>query len=316
MSSPTSPGQPSKGDQRLTWQAIFLVLLTCLLWGGNPVAVRFAAENLGPLTIASLRFMMASACLYLWCRATGVTVTLNRKSAGWVLVGGVLLCLQIGLFHLGIDRSNASHATILINTYVFWVMVIESLLLRLTRLEWPKLIGLMSAGIGTAVIILTNLDSPSSSSGDQPGLLGDLLLFASGFTLALKILLTKVAVKSIPSASFIFWHDLIGCFLLIFFCCLFEPLPEWEYFNSVVIMSLIYQGVCVAGFCFAMQAYLLQTYSATRIAIFSFTSPIFGVCLGVLLRGDKLSVWFSGAVVLVAVGIYLVNKPGKSDRFQ
>jgi len=298
-------------DRKLNWQAIFLVLLTCFLWGGNPVAVRYSAESLGPMTIASIRFAMATGCMYLWCRIISASVKISWKAVPWVLAGGFLLFTQIALFHVGVDRSSASHATLLINTYVFWVMIIESMILHAVPLQIHKLTGLLCAAIGTALIILTNLDATASSSGDMPTLWGDALLFASGFVLALKILLTKIAVRTINSSTFIFWHDLIGCGLLMIACLIWEPIPKLEIFDSTVILSLMYQGICVAGFCFAMQAYLLQTYSATRIAIFSFTSPIFGVLLGVSLRGDQLSAWFSMAVVMVALGIFLVNRPSR-----
>lgn len=292
----------------MTWGAVSLTLLICILWGGNPVAVQFAADSMPPLSIATIRFFLATLFMFGWCRLGGHSIALTRQQIPYVVGGGLLLFGQIGLFHLGIDKSSSSHATLLINTYVFWVMTFECYLLRTASLSRWKILGLILAAIGTALIILTNLE-PTSAGQDVPTLWGDGLLFLSGIVLALKILLTKVAVRHMKSAPFIFWHDLIAVGGLLTCSLLIEEWPAWEMFDLVTCTSLCYQGLCVAGFCFGMQAYLLQKYSATSVSIFSFSSPLFGVLLGIAIRGDDFTVWFAIAAMLVAAGIYLVNRP-------
>ena len=72
-------------------------------------------------------------------------------------------------------------------------------------------------------------------------------------------------------------------------------------------MSLVYQGVFVAGICFALQALLLRHHSASQISVFSFATPLFGVGTGILLRGDRMTPMLMVAAVCVAIGILLVN---------
>ena len=72
-------------------------------------------------------------------------------------------------------------------------------------------------------------------------------------------------------------------------------------------LGVIYQGIFVAGLCFAIQAMLLRHHSASQISVFGFATPLFGVGLGVLLRGDPLSANLLVAAICVAVGIVLVN---------
>ncbi|MBT6846717.1 MAG: EamA family transporter, partial [Planctomycetaceae bacterium] len=79
--------------------------------------------------------------------------------------------------------------------------------------------------------------------------------------------------------------------------------------NHLVIWGLIYQGVIVGGLCFAIQTLLLNKYSASRITVFSFLTPIFGIATAATLRKDPLSPWIFLSLALVAAGIYLVNRP-------
>ena len=303
MTEPTTVAKPP----RMTFVAILLTLSICLLWGGNPVAVQFAADKLPPLLIGTIRFLLATGFMYFWCRLGGHSIAITREQFPYVFGAGLLLFSQIGLFHLGIDKTSSSHGTLLINTYVFWVMVLESYLLRTALLSRWKISGLIVAAIGVVIIIYSGLGQKEQL--DEPTLRGDLLIAISGFVLALKILLTKAAMPKMASSPFIFWHDLIGMGLLAISSLLFETWPGMEAFTWGSTLSLLYQGLCVAGFCFGMQAFLLQKYSATSISVYSFTSPLFGVILGALIRGDEISIWFGLAAALVAAGIYLVNRP-------
>jgi drug/metabolite transporter (DMT)-like permease len=56
---------------------------------------------------------------------------------------------------------------------------------------------------------------------------------------------------------------------------------------------------------------LLTRYIASRLSVFSFLTPMFGVTFGVLLLGDAFSVRFWLAAMLVLTGIALVNAPAK-----
>ena len=68
-----------------------------------------------------------------------------------------------------------------------------------------------------------------------------------------------------------------------------------------------------AGLCFAIHTTLLRTHSASQISLFAFTTPLFGVTIAVLMRGDHLSPWLLLSAACVAAGIFLANRPGRGD---
>jgi len=53
----------------------------------------------------------------------------------------------------------------------------------------------------------------------------------------------------------------------------------------------------------------VQRYSASRLAAFTFLTPLFGVAAGHLVLSEPLTPAFAAAVVLVAAGLVLVNRP-------
>jgi drug/metabolite transporter (DMT)-like permease len=77
---------------------------------------------------------------------------------------------------------------------------------------------------------------------------------------------------------------------------------------------VIYQTIWVAGVTFLAWFSLVQRYSASRLSAFTFLTPLFGVVGGHLVLGEPLSIGFGIAVLFVAGGLVLVNRPRPAAR--
>lgn len=286
-----------------------LALLTVALWGANPAAVSYSVDTLPPIAVAGVRFAMATVFMLFWCRVEGCGLRLRPEQRRPAIIAGVLLFLQIASFNLGVAMSNSSHSSMMINTFVFWVVVIEQFITKADQLTARKMIGLAVAFGGVLLLLLhTNAgDAPEAEGSlDQPTLVGDAILLVSAGILAWKVVYVRQALKVVEPGKLIFWHDLVGVVLFVSCSAVFERV-EFAGFTTVAVIALVYQGVFVAGFCFALQALLLRHHSASQIAVFSFATPLFGVGTGILLRGDQMTPMLIVAAVCVAIGILLVN---------
>ena len=293
----------------VSFKTASLALFTVALWGANPAAVSYSVATLPPIAVAGVRFAMATVFMLFWCHVEGCGLRLRIGQRLPALVAGFLLFVQIATFNVGVLMSNTSHASMMINTFVFWVVVIEHFITRADRLTARKLLGLFVAFGGVLLLLLRTeaaSASKSAASLDQPTLIGDAILLVSACVLAWKVVYVRHALKFVEPGKLIFWHDLIGVVFFVVGSALFEEL-EFRGFTAPAVVSLIYQGVFVAGICFALQALLLRHHSASQIAVFSFATPLFGVGTGILLRGDQMTPLLAVAAVCVAIGILLVN---------
>jgi drug/metabolite transporter (DMT)-like permease len=78
--------------------------------------------------------------------------------------------------------------------------------------------------------------------------------------------------------------------------------------QPVHLAGLAFQIVCVSSFGYLFWFWLLTIYPAASVASFSFLSPVFSVLLGWLLLNEQVEISIMGALVLVAAGIYLINR--------
>lgn len=114
-------------------------------------------------------------------------------------------------------------------------------------------------------------------------------------------------MRVIGATELIFWHDVVAVALFAVTAAFFER-PDFTHVPASAWWGLVYQGIFVGGLCFAIQAHILKRHSASQIAVFSFATPLFGMLLGMLLRGDRMTLWLAIAGIAVAAGIYLVNR--------
>lgn len=276
------------------------------------MATRYSTDVLPPITVSGLRFFLATLVMIAWCRIERVSFRLNPEQLLPVFIAGVLLYAQISLFTIGTGLTSTSHTSLFINTFVFWVVGLEYLLLKSERLSRAKLVGLFLAGAAVMLLLWHTGRSAAPNQRDQPQIVGDAILLLSAFLLGVKFIYTKLVLKVIGPTELIFWHDVVAVGLFALTGWLFEEI-RWGDVTPAAALGLLYQGLLVGGVCFALQAHLLKHHAASRIAVFSFLTPLFGMILGWLFRGDELSPWLIVAGIAVAGGIYLVNRDSEVD---
>lgn len=301
-----SSGPNGSGNTPLTPFSLVLATLAVVLWGGNAVANRYAIDQLPPVFVGGLRFALGSLFMVGWCWVEGCPLWMDRGRDWWrATVLGFLLFVQIGTFSYGLMYSNSSHASLLVNSYIFWVALYEQFVQRTIQLNGQQIAGLVLAGIGSNLLLLES-GAGTASGRDQVTLYGDLILAFSGFSLAIKIIYTKESVRDVEPGTMILWHDVIGTAFFFLWSGAFETIPSAK-LTWPTIGGMLYVGLLVSGFCFGANAWLLRRHGASQVSVFSFATPVCGVILGILFRGDQLSIWLLLAGIGVVTGIVMVN---------
>jgi drug/metabolite transporter (DMT)-like permease len=78
--------------------------------------------------------------------------------------------------------------------------------------------------------------------------------------------------------------------------------------SALALGSLAYQTIWVVSVTFVIWFALIARYSANRLSVFTFLTPLFGVAAGHFVLGEPLTPAFGAAVALVACGLVLVNR--------
>jgi drug/metabolite transporter (DMT)-like permease len=309
---------PLNESKPITLASACLAALCAALWGGLVVVIQFTQDDLPPLGTAGLRFGLASLCMAAWMRWERVPFRVRAGQWGPIGVAGLLLFVQISLFHWGLTQTNTAHGAVLIGSNPVSVAVLAHFLLRGDRLTWGKLLGLFAATAGLLAVVggerlfagtgqTTSAAASTNTFGDVATLLGDAVVLASSILLGLKTVYTKHVLARVEPGKLLFWSYLLATAGFLGWSWLFEPRDAWH-ITPAAVWGLLYQGVVVAGFCFACWTMLLRRHRASQLAVFAFLQPLCGMFLGCLLRHDPLTPWLFAGGLSIAVGILLVTR--------
>ena len=302
--STTQQVPASAATRQLDAAAAAVVVLLCLSWGFNQVAVKLAIPDIPPLLQATIRSLGAALLVWLWTLAR--RVPLHRRDATlWPgLLTGLLFGIEFVLIYRGLLFTTASRAVLFLYTAPFFVVLGARWLLpgdHFRASQWAGL-ALSFAGIAVAFGVPT-------PSGDPRELLGDVMLVGGAMAWAVTTLTIKTSsLNRAPAEKTMLYQLVVSVPILAVGSLAFgEKLTAWP--GAVALGSLAYQTVWVVSVTFVIWFALIVRYSASRLSAFTFLTPLFGVAAGHFVLGDPLTPGFAAAALLVIAGLVLVNRP-------
>jgi drug/metabolite transporter (DMT)-like permease len=298
----TNPVISSVG-RALTPGAVALMLMLCVSWGFNQIAVKLVLPDVPPMLQALSRSLGALPVLLIIGRLRGVKF-FGRDGSLWPGVfAGVIFGIEFVLIYRGLLLTSASRAVVFLYTAPFFVALGSFVFLgeRLRASQWGGL-GLSFAGVALAI----GVPQPDV---DANVLLGDLLIVAGAALWATTTLIVKAtALIKAPAEKGLGYQVALSIPIL--------ALAAWvsgeriTHVPSPLSLALLaYQAFWVVGLTFLLWFALVKTYSASKLSAFTFITPLFGVAASYFIMHDTLTIAFGAAALLVIAGLYLVNKP-------
>ncbi len=279
---------------------IALSLLLAFLWGGNSLSIKIGLEDMPPMALAFVRFVIGLIIVGVWSLYRRVPLGLKRGDLSRLLLLTAIFISQIITLNVGTVYTTASRSTIFINTYPFFTAIFAHLWIPGEKLSVTKTFGVIVAFSGVFVTVAQDLGN------GQISLLGDILVLVSGSFLGLRVVVTKLLVQSIHPYRLLVWYLALSLPVYGLLSVLFELQMNFK-LTVDGSLALLYQGGVIAGFCFLAWTAVLEKYSASKLVVFFFATPLSGVLFSHLMLGDKLTFELLVGSVLVAAGIYLVN---------
>lgn len=284
-----------------------IMFVLCIIWGLQQVILKMAAPDISAVMQIALRSGLSALMVYPMIKlADGGSLWSRDYLAAGILVG-VLFASEFFLVAQALRFTSASHTVVLLYTApifvalgLHWKLPSE----RLSMLQWSG-IALAFFGISIAFLFHPTGSAAASSTvlwGDALALLAGILWAAT--TIAVR--LTKLAEA--PATQTLFYQLLIA-FLLLFplAFAMGQASIEWTPF---AIGSLLFHTIIVSFASYLIWFWLLKEYLASRLGVFSFLTPLFGVLCGVVLLNEKIELNFIVGTVLVMLGIMVVSLQG------
>lgn len=284
--------------------AFATMVLLCSIWGFQQIAVKLAIAGISPVFQVGLRSILAAVLVFAWARWRGLPLFVRDGSLRAGLAAGLLFGLEFVCIFIGLEYTGASRMVVFLYTAPCFTVLGLHWFVAGERIGARHGLGIALAFAGIVVAFAEGLGRGGHWLGDALGVLAAILWAATTVTIRATALARVSAAKTLLYQLSVSAAIAFPLSLLMGEAGIFAP-------TELVLLAMTYQVLVVAFASYLTWFWLLTRYLASRLMVFSFLTPLFGVVFGVLVLDEPLSATFGGAALLVVGGIVLVNAPAR-----
>jgi len=165
-----------------------MIVVLCLTWGFNQVAVKLTIHDIPPLIQSATRSAIAAIFVGLWTQARGIPLFKRDGTLLAGLVAGVLFALEFLLIYPGLLWTTATRAVLFIYLAPFFVVIGSRWFIPGDHFHSSQWFGLALSFAG--IVIAFGLPTPAA---DPRQMLGDIMMVGAALAWAATTLVIKAS---------------------------------------------------------------------------------------------------------------------------
>ena len=277
---------------------LLIALAVPCLWGFGLAISKPGMEQLPPMLINGLRWMIAGLVLVWW-------FPIPKKIMKEIfLVSFVAITLQYGLTYTGVSMIDASAAVLLVQSEVPFGVLVAYFMLK----EKPPLKNIIGLFIAFAGLFLL-----TGSPNLQGKYLGVFLVLSGALTWAFGQVLAKPVSEKISSPiALTAWIGILGGPQLIIASVFIEgdTLKHLTSANYIAWSIVLYLALLMTALGYSFWYYILKRYPVNKVMPVHLLLPVTGLLTAILLLKERpsIEVFVGGVIILLGVGIILISR--------
>lgn len=304
---------------RKTPVVCLLAMICCILWGSAFPCIKIgyslfeipAGDTASQILFAGLRFTMAGILAWIFGSLIGKKPMLPEKNAyGKIaLLSLFQTVLQYLFFYVGLAHTTGVKSSVIKGADVFICILASSLIFKLEKLTPKKIIGCI---IGMTGVIIINLAGGSIDMSIT--LLGEGFIVFSMLAHTMSSVLIKIFSKEHNPVMLSSFQFTLGGIIMTLFGLIFGGRLPVVSLSGVLM--LLYLSL-VSSVAYSLWSVLLKYNPVSRISVFGFMNPVFGVILSAVLLGETEQAFSLNAIIaliLICTGIVIVNKTARAEK--
>lgn len=275
------------------------------MWGTTGVATR-AALNAGvpPIGMAAVRSVLAALILFGLLKARGATISRDRQRWFTGMVAGTFqLATPFVLFNLAYQYASAGFVGLIVALIPLGTALIAHVLLPNEPLHLRKVVGLVVAFGGVAILLLSG-DS-GLAEGGRP-VLAAALSIGAVLSISFSSVFAKGRSGTYEPVELTWMQFAIGSVLIVAVTLPVEGVPTT--IDSWGWTLIAYLTIVGSVSPFLIFYWLLRHVTSTKASLVGYLVPLVAISSGVLLLDEQLQPGLIIGGVLILGGIVLTNE--------
>ena len=299
-----------------TFVVAVFAIICCALWGSATPFIKMGYELILPvkdtastILFAGIRFSIAGLLtVVIYSVARRKVLIPKRENVGRILtVSAFQTVLQYIFFYVGLANTSGVKGTVLSGSTAFFALLIAALIFKQEKLTVKKIVACILGFAGIITVNLKGLDFNMNFFGDA------FVLFSSIASATSSSLIKKFSKHEDP-VVISGYQFIIGGIVMVCTGFAFGGRVKFESFAAVGV--LIYLAM-LSAVAYSLWGILLKYNPVSKVSIYSFMTPVFGVILSEIFLTEDSNVSYLNlaiTLVLVCAGIILINYKTKKER--
>lgn len=286
-----------------------VALLCCALWGSATPFIKIGYQLILPektvpstMLFAGIRFTLAgilTVIIYSIARRK----FLFPKKENLLKVANVAAfqtVLQYIFFYIGLANTTGVKGTIASGSSAFFAVLIAGFIFKLEKVTFKKIFACV---IGFAGIVLVNLNGLDFNMNFT----GDAFVIFSAIAAAASSVLSKRYSKFEDPVVISGYQFVMGGIVMMIVGIISGGTVK---FSSMAAVGVIVYLAFLSAVAYSLWGVLLKFNSVSKVTIYTFMTPVFGVILSSLMLNEASSVSPLNLIItliLVSTGIIMLN---------
>ena len=258
----------------------------------------------GKILFAGIRFFFAGILVCVFCHLRKKKLELdNKKDFLWLIFLAIVnITFHYMFAYIGLGYNASARSTILDSMGGFFLIILSTLIFSDDKMSASKMLGCL---LGISGIVAINIQ-PGANFFENITFRGDGMILLNACCAAIGGVITRVASKKMNMMMATGQSMMIGGALLLAIGMAIGTDSLWSVSLKGIIVLIVL--ILISAVCFAIYNELLAYHPISKVAIYNALIPVLGVIFSALLLNEELKWQYFISVMMVAGGIYLVNR--------
>ena len=284
-----------------------LLVILSAIWGSAFIAIKISLETLNPITVASLRLIVASIFLLLfyYYQKNKNTLTVNNIY-NLIFVGIIGNFIPFFLISWAEQYIKSNIAGLLMSLGPIMTLVLAHFFTKDDKFNLTKLISVMIGFVGTLFII--DFQTFFNSNGNSHlQLIAKLAVILASLGYMVSNIIAYNKLTKINTITITTFATFFGAIFSIPFMFYFEY-NNPSYLNYTSSISIIYLGLFPTAIAFQFRYFITKKAGPVFLSYVAYLIPGFAVVWGYLFLGELIGVKSLFGIALVLMGVYIGQK--------
>lgn len=279
------------------------IILAMVFWSVSFIWTKVAIESFRPVTLISLRLVIASVLLYLFAKFSGKFQKIRPHEFKWFVL---LAFFEPFLYYLGetygLTLVEPTPAAVIVSTIPLFAPVFAYFFLK-EKIAISNVIGILISLVGVLLVVY----QPGAGFSASP--FGVALLFLAVFSaICYSAILRKISTHY-SIINVIFYQSIIG---LVFFIPTFL-ITDYSTIGQITVThdavySLIMLAVLCSVLAFVFFAWVVRQVGVTRTQVFVNLIPVFTALFSWLFMKSIISNLQWLGIAVAVTGLFISQK--------